>query len=43
MYRAGHWLKTIQQLIKHQNLGKLAKYLEVGQEETDQALRSLWN
>jgi integrase/recombinase XerD len=43
MYRAGHSLKTIQQITKHQDLGNLAKYLEVGQEEADQALRSLWD
>jgi integrase/recombinase XerD len=43
MYRAGHSLKTIQQITKHQDLGNLAKYLDVGQEEADEALRSLWS
>jgi integrase/recombinase XerD len=43
MYRVVPNLKTIQQTTKYQDLGNLAKYLNVGQKEADESLRSLWD
>lgn len=42
MYRQGHSLRTLQQITKHADIGNLAKYLDIGQQEADEALRSLW-
>lgn len=42
MHNQGHSLRTLQQITKHADIGNLAKYLDVGQQEADQALCSLW-
>lgn len=42
-FEKGHSLRMLQQITKHQNIGNLARYLEVGQREADEALRSLWD
>jgi integrase/recombinase XerD len=43
MHHQGHSLRTLQQITKHSDIGNLAKYLDVGQQEADEALCSLWN
>jgi len=43
MHKQGHSLRTLQQITKHADIGNLAKYLDVGQQEADAALCSLWN
>jgi integrase/recombinase XerD len=43
MHNQGHSLRTLQQITKHSDIGNLAKYLDVGQQEADAALCSLWN
>ncbi|MDX2244539.1 MAG: tyrosine-type recombinase/integrase [Leptolyngbyaceae cyanobacterium bins.302] len=42
MHNQGHSLRTLQQITKHSDIGNLAKYLDVGQQEADAALCSLW-
>lgn len=41
-FEKGHSLKTLQQITKHEDIGNLARYLDIGQQEADEALRSLW-
>lgn len=41
-FEKGHSLRTLQQITQHQDIGNLAKYLEVGKLEADEALRSAW-
>ena len=43
MHNQGHSLRPLQQITKHSDIGNLAKYLDVGQQEADAALCSLWN
>lgn len=42
MHQQGHSLRTLQQITKHADIGNLAKYLDVGQQEADEALCGLW-
>ncbi|MFE4108398.1 tyrosine-type recombinase/integrase [Almyronema epifaneia] len=42
MHRQGHSLRTLQQITKHADIGNLAKYLDIGQQEADEALCGLW-
>jgi integrase/recombinase XerD len=42
MHNQGHSLRTLQQITRHSDIGNLAKYLDVGQQEADAALCSLW-
>ncbi|MBW4523369.1 MAG: site-specific integrase [Scytolyngbya sp. HA4215-MV1] len=41
-FEKGHSLKTLQQITKHEDIGNLARYLDIGQQEADAALCSLW-
>ena len=43
MHQQGHSLRTLQQITKHADIGNLAKYLDIGQKEADDALYGLWN
>lgn len=43
MHNQGHSLRTLQQITKHADIGNLAKYLDVGQQEADAVLCSLWD
>jgi integrase/recombinase XerD len=42
MHRQGHSLRTLQQITRHADIGNLAKYLDIGQDEADEALCGLW-
>jgi integrase/recombinase XerD len=42
LHNQGHSLRTLQQITKHSDIGNLARYLDVGQQEADAALCSLW-
>lgn len=42
MHQQGHSLRTLQQITRHADIGNLAKYLAVGQQEADEALWNLW-
>ncbi|HEY9879737.1 MAG TPA: tyrosine-type recombinase/integrase [Leptolyngbyaceae cyanobacterium] len=42
-FEKGYSLRTLQMITQHEDIGNLAKYLEIGQQEADEALRSLWN
>ncbi|WP_088891258.1 tyrosine-type recombinase/integrase [Leptolyngbya ohadii] len=42
LHRAGYSLRTLQQITQHQDIGNLARYLDVEKEEADQALLSVW-
>jgi integrase/recombinase XerD len=42
-FEKGYSLRTLQKITAHDDIGNLAKYLEVGQQEADEALRSLWS
>lgn len=41
-FEKGYSLRTLQKITQHEDIGNLAKYLEIGQQEADEALRSLW-
>lgn len=41
-FEKGYSLRTLQQITKHQDIGNLARYLEIGQQEADQALLTAW-
>lgn len=42
LHNRGHSLRTLQEITKHQDIGNLAKYLDVGKQEADAAILSLW-
>ena len=42
LHRAGYSLRTLQQVTQHQDIGNLARYLDVGKEEADLALLAVW-
>jgi integrase/recombinase XerD len=41
-FEKGISLRTLQQITKHQDLGNLARYLNVDQQDADDAMRSVW-
>jgi site-specific recombinase XerD len=41
-FEKGYSLRTLQQITQHEDIGNLARYLEIGQQEADEALRGLW-
>jgi integrase/recombinase XerD len=42
-FEKGYSLRTLQQITKHEDIGNLARYLDIGRQEADEALRSLWS
>ena len=42
MHRQGPSLRTQQQITRRADIGNLAKYLDIGQDEADEALCGLW-
>ncbi|NJP11108.1 MAG: site-specific integrase [Leptolyngbyaceae cyanobacterium RU_5_1] len=43
LYRAGHSLRTLQQISGHSDIGNLARYLDCDRDEATKALMSFWN
>lgn len=41
-FEKGYSLRTLQKITQHEDIGNLARYLEIGQQEADEALRRLW-
>ena len=41
-FEKGYSLRTLQKITQHEDIGNLDRYLEIGQQEADEALRSLW-
>ena len=42
-FEKGYSLRTLQKITQHQDIGNLARYLEIGQQEADEALKGLWS
>lgn len=42
LYRAGHSLRTLQQISDHADIGNLARYLDIDRDEATRALMSFW-
>lgn len=42
-FEKGYSLRTLQKITAHDDIGNLAKYLDIGQQEADEALRSVWS
>lgn len=42
LYRAGHSLRTLQQISGHADIGNLARYLDIDREEATKTLMNFW-
>jgi len=42
-FEKGYSLRTLQKITDHADIGNLARYLDVDQQEADEALRSAWD
>lgn len=42
LYKAGHSLRTLQQISGHKDIGNLARYLDVDRDEATKALMDFW-
>lgn len=41
-FEKGYSLRTLQKITQHEDISNLARYLEIEQQEADEALRGLW-